>query len=51
MLRPNRIPFMAYLLEYDANINCIAPDYPAPAEVQRSERKGTQLHTAAKWAN
>ena len=48
---PDRIPVMAYLLEYGADINGIAPDYPAPAEAQRSERKGTPLHTAAKWAN
>ncbi|KAL8739683.1 MAG: hypothetical protein Q9190_007539 [Brigantiaea leucoxantha] len=48
---PNRIPIMAYLLERGADINGIAVDYPAPSEAMRSGRKGTPLHTAAKWGN
>ncbi|KAL8721131.1 MAG: hypothetical protein Q9225_002114 [Loekoesia sp. 1 TL-2023] len=48
---PDRIPIMAYLVEHGADINGLAKDYPAPSEAQRPGRKGTPLHTAAKWAN
>ncbi len=48
---PDRIPVMAYLLEHGADINGLAADIPAPSEAQRSGRKGTPLHTAAKWGN
>ena len=48
---PKRIPVMACLLERGADINGIAVDYPAPSEAMRSGRKGTPLHTAAKWGS
>ena len=48
---PDRIPIMACLMEKGADINGLAKDYPAPSEVIRSGRKGTPLHTAAKWSN
>ncbi|KAL8706512.1 MAG: hypothetical protein Q9201_000444 [Fulgogasparrea decipioides] len=48
---PDRIPIMAYLVEQGADINGLAVDYPAPSEALRSGRKGTPLHTAAKWGN
>jgi len=48
---PDRTPVMACLLENGADINALAVDYPAPFEAQRSGRKGTPLHAAAKWGN
>ena len=45
----NRIAIMAFLVERGADINGLAMDYPAPSEALRSGRKGTPLHTAAKW--
>lgn len=48
---PDRIPIMAYLVEKGADINGLATDYPAPSEAIHSGRKGTPLHTAAKWGN
>lgn len=48
---PDRIPIMSLLLEHGADINAIAEDYPAMSEARRSGRKGTPLHSAAKWGN
>ncbi|KAL8792212.1 MAG: hypothetical protein Q9195_005168 [Heterodermia aff. obscurata] len=45
-----RIAVVAFLVERGADINGLAMDYPAPSEALRSGRKGTPLHTAAKWA-
>lgn len=46
----DRIAVMAFLVERGADINGLAMDYPAPSEALRSGRRGTPLHTAAKWA-
>ena len=35
----------------DNIINALAEDYPAPYEARRSGRRGTPLHSAAKWGN
>lgn len=48
---PGRIEVMALLLEHGTDVNALAVDYPAPSEAQRSGRKGTPLHAAAKWGN
>lgn len=48
---PDRIAVMTYLLEQGADINGIAADCPAPSEAMRAGRRGTPLHTAAKWGN
>ncbi|KAL8728031.1 MAG: hypothetical protein Q9181_005487, partial [Wetmoreana brouardii] len=48
---PDRIPIIAYLVEQGADIKGLAADYPAPSEALRSGRRGTPLHTAAKWGN
>ncbi len=48
---PDRIPVMAYLLEHGADINGLVDDITGPSEARRAGRKGTPLHTAAKWGN
>ena len=48
---PDRIPIMSLLLEHGADINALAEDYPAMSEAKKSGRKGTPLHSAAKWGN
>ena len=47
----DRIPVMSLLLEHGADVNGIAEDYPAHSEARKSGRKGTPLHSAAKWGN
>ncbi len=48
---PDRIPIMSLLLEHGADINALAEDYPALSEAKLPGRKGTPLHSAAKWGN
>ncbi len=48
---PDRTPIMSLLLEHGADINALAEDYPALSEAKLPGRKGTPLHSAAKWGN
>ena len=48
---PDRTPIMSLLLEHGADINALAEDYPALSEAKLLGRKGTPLHSAAKWGN
>jgi hypothetical protein len=45
----DRIPVLDCLLAHGADINGIADDFMGPSEARRAGRKGTPLHTAAKW--
>ena len=46
---PDRIAVLDCLLAHGADINGIAGDFMGPSEARRAGRKGTPLHTAAKW--
>jgi len=48
---PDRTPIISLLLEHGADINARAEDYPALSEAKLWGKKGTPLHSAAKWGN
>lgn len=48
---PDRIPVMAYLLEYGGDINGLAEGVPRQQRREERGGKGTSLHSAAKGAN
>ena len=51
---PDHITVMECLLDHGADINALALDFMGPSEAgrtMREGRKGTPLHSAAKWAN
>ncbi|KAL8748888.1 MAG: hypothetical protein Q9184_007035 [Pyrenodesmia sp. 2 TL-2023] len=48
---PDRIPVMEFRITEGADIDGLAADLLGPSETRGSGRKGTPLHSAAKWAN